>query len=202
MRYASQLMLVALSATLLACSPRSGEAQSHASAAATDAAARPASPTLKPAPAGKGAGAVQHARLELSGLGALKIGDAPPAGGAWVAAGAHGDAECSALRSADYPGVYALVEDGKVRRITAGAGSNVKLIEGVGVGAPEADVRRLFPGFRSEPHKYEDAPAKYLTAPNASVEEPALRFEIGGDGTVTWMHVGQMPQLAYVEGCG
>ena len=56
-------------------------------------------------------------------------------------------------------------------------------------------------GFREEPHKYVDAPAKYLTAPNADSGGPALRFEIGQDGKVSLIHVGLMPVLAYVEGC-
>jgi hypothetical protein len=94
------------------------------------------------------------------------------------------------------------VEGGKVRRITISQGSDVKLVEGLGGGSTETEVRKWFAGFRSEPHKYEDAPAKYLTAPNASKSQSALRFEIGADGKVEAVHVGQMPQLAYIEGCG
>ena len=82
-----------------------------------------------------------------------------------------------------------------------GQRSDVKLFEGVGVGSTEQAVNGAFPGFRSEPHKYEAAPAKYLTAPNAASGGPALRFEIGADGKVKLMHVGTMPVLGYVEGC-
>ena len=62
-------------------------------------------------------------------------------------------------------------------------------------------MNRWFAGFRAEPHKYEDAPAKYLTAPNAASGDVALRFEIGHDGKVSLIHVGMAPVLYYVEGC-
>ena len=77
----------------------------------------------------------------------------------------------------------------------------MKLVEGLGVGAAEAEVRAAFPGFREERHEYVDPPAKYLTAPNAASGDPALRFEIGADGKVGLIHVGTMPVLGYVEGC-
>ena len=137
--------------------------------------------------------------LALEGLGDLKVGEAPPA--AWAQRGAQTGDACRTVTSPAYPGVYAIVEGGKVRRITVGKRSDVTLVEGVGVGAPEAEVTAAFPGFRSEPHKYEDAPAKYLTAPHAGEDGPGLRFEIGHDGKVSAIHVGTMPTLAYVEGC-
>ncbi|VWX52098.1 hypothetical protein [Novosphingobium sp. 9U] len=105
------------------------------------------------------------------------------------------------MTSPDYPGVYAIVARGIVRRVTVGQRSDVELVEGIGVGASEAEVKSTFPSFREEPHKYEASPAKYLTAPNAEHSESALRFEIGHDGKVKAIHVGIMPELAYVEGC-
>ncbi|WP_062114002.1 hypothetical protein [Sphingobium herbicidovorans] len=139
--------------------------------------------------------------LALEGLGDLMIGEPVPKGSGWAERGAQiGDA-CRTVTSPDYPGAYAIVTDGKVQRITLGQRSPAKLAEGIGVGASEADVRKWFAGFREEPHKYEEAPAKYLTAPNASSGSSALRFEIGHDGKVKMIHVGLMPVLAYVEGC-
>jgi hypothetical protein len=140
--------------------------------------------------------------LGLEGLGTLRVGAPVPKDSGWAERGAQTGDACRTVTSPDYPGVYAIVEGGKVRRITVGARSDVKLIEGIGVGSSEADVVGAFPGFRSEPHKYEEAPAKYLTAPNAARGDAALRFEIGKDGKVALMHVGSMPTLAYVEGCG
>ena len=139
--------------------------------------------------------------LTLEGLGALEVGQAVPAGSGWAEQGAQISDECRTVASPAHPGVYAIVEDGKVRRVTVGRGSDVKLTEGIGVGAGEAEVRAAFPGFRAEPHKYSETPAKYLTAPNAGSGDPALRFEIGADGKVALIHVGTKPVLFYVEGC-
>lgn len=139
--------------------------------------------------------------LGLEGLGDLKIGQPVPKGSSWAERGAQASDACRTVTSPDYPGVYAIVEKGAVRRITLGQRSDVKLAEGIGVGATEAEVKKWFAGFREEPHKYEDAPAKYLTAPNARPGESALRFEIKADGKVGMIHVGEMPTLAYVESC-
>jgi hypothetical protein len=139
--------------------------------------------------------------LTLDGLGTLKIGEPVPARSSWRERGAQIPGPCRTVSSPDYRGVYAIVEEGEVRRITIGERSRVRLIDGIGTGASEAEVRAAFPGFREEPHKYVEAPAKYLTAPNAARGDPALRFEIGPQGTVSLMHVGTMPVLAYVEGC-
>ncbi len=157
-----------------------------------------ASPSATPSP---DATRVAGRTLALEGLGALRIGEAVPRGSGWAERGAQIDEGCRTVSSPDYPGVYAIVTEGKVRRITVGQRSNVKLVEGIGVGSPEREVRQAFGGFRAEPHKYEDRPAKYLTAPNAASGDPALRFEIGQDGKVSLIHVGTMPVLGYVEGC-
>ncbi len=137
--------------------------------------------------------------IGLEGLGDLKIGQPAPAG--WSERGAQTSDACRTVSSSKYPGVYAIVTEGKVRRITIGKNSDVKLVEGIGIGATEKDVEKWFAGFRSELHKYIESPAKYLTAPNAESGDPALRFEIGKDGKVSLIHIGTMPVLGYVEGC-
>ena len=139
--------------------------------------------------------------LTLEGLGDLEIGKPVPRDGSWAERGAQISDACRTVSSPEFPGVYAIVEDGRVRRITVGQRSDVTLVEGIGVGAGEAEVKQVFPGFRASPHAYEDAPGKYLTAPNAGSGEAALRFEIGQDGKVSLIHVGTMPVLGYVEGC-
>ena len=126
---------------------------------------------------------------------------AAAAEGDWAERGAQISDSCRTVSSPDFPGVYAIVEEGRVRRITVGQRSDVRLAEGIGVGATEAEVDAAFPGFREAPHEYVDPPAKYLTAPNAEGGDPALRFEIGADGQVSLIHVGTMPVLGYVEGC-
>lgn len=182
-------------AACAACSQEPAPPSQEPAAAASAAPAVPApSPPASPATASPDT-------LALAGLGALRIGEPVPAGGAWAERGAQASDTCRIVSSPDYPGVYAIVEDGRVRRISAGRRSAVRLAEGIGVGDGEAEVRAVFPGFREEPHTYVDAPAKYLTAANAASGEPALRFEIDADGKVMQIHVGTMPVLGYVEAC-
>ena len=185
---------------IAACSPEPADAPDEAPAVANEL-TPPAPPPPLPA-SSPPAGAPPAANLlTLEGLGPLRIGQAVPAGSGWAERGAQISEECRTISSPEFPGVYAIVEDGKVRRITVGERSAVKLAEGIGTGSTETAVRAAFPGFRQAPHEYSDAPAKYLTAPNAAGGDPALRFEIGADGKVGLVHVGTMPVLGYVEGC-
>ena len=196
---------LAMLLALAACAPRSD--QSNASVPAAGALeGEPAAPAATPTPEvpreTPTPAAAPAKVIGLEGLGDLRIGQPVPKNASWAERGAQTGDACRTVTSPDYPGVYAIVTEGKVQRITVGQRSDVKLVEGVGIGATEQDVRKWFAGFRAEPHKYEDAPAKYLTAPNAASGDPALRFEIGQDGKVKLIHIGTMPALGYVEGCG
>ena len=189
----------ALLLCLAACAPEPADAPVNEAAAANAAIPPPSSPA--PSPGAPGDTPPAPNTLTLEGLGTLRIGQPVPANSTWAERGAQISDECRTISSPEFPGVYAIVEGGKVRRITVGERSDVELVEGIGTGATEAEVRAAFPGFREEAHEYVDAPAKYLTAPNAASGDPALRFEIGDDGKVSLVHVGTMPVLGYVEGC-
>lgn len=188
---------IALAACLAACSPESAKDADNA----VDPANRVAPPVAVPPPPPATLAPADPNQLTLQGLGTLRLDRPVPEAGSWAERGAQASDACRTVTSPDFPGVYAIVEGGTVRRITIGGRSGVKLAEGIGIGAGEAEVRGAFPGFREEPHKYVDAPAKYLTAPQPASGEPALRFEIGADGKVALIYVGIMPVLAYVEGC-
>ena len=136
--------------------------------------------------------------LSLTGVGPLVVGQQIPSEGDFTADAAAPGSTCRLFTSTNMPGLTALAEDGTIRRVTVAVGSNVKLEEGIGVGSTRQEVMRAFPGFVEEPHKYEDSPSGYITQP---VDDPRLRFEIGQDDRVQAIHVGRMPQLAYVEGC-
>lgn len=185
---------------LAACSPEPSNAPDAAPGTSNDSAVAPP-PSPAPSPSAPADMPPAANILTLDGLGALRIGQEVPADGGWTERGAQISDACRTVSSPDFPGVHAIVEDGRVRRVTIGRRSDVKLIEGIGVGATEAEVRAAFPGFREAPHEYGGPPAKYLTAPNAGGGDPALRFEIGGDGRVGLIHAGTMPVLGYVEGC-
>ena len=193
---------VAIALILAACSSERPTApdnrDSEAEAGATEITANRSTP---PEPVARPAPPPAAALLTLEGLGNLRIGRPIPLGSTWTERGAQASDTCRTVSSPDFPGVYAIVEGGKVRRISAGQRSTVRLTENVGVGSTEKQVRDWFAGFRAEPHEYEEAPAKYLTAPRAASGDPALRFEIGRDGEVSTVHVGTMPVLGYVEGC-
>jgi len=199
-------MRLVLTATLLlltlsACSSEPADPPPATRGAANESAPAEPSPSPAPSPPAEPVAPVGAKLLTLEGLGALRIGQAVPAGSGWAERGAQISESCRTFSSPAHAGVYAIAEDGKVRRITVGQGSDVKLAEGLGVGAAEAEARSAFPGFRDAPHKYSDPPAKYLTAPNTASGDAALRFEIGPDGRVVLIHVGTMPVLGYVEGC-
>ncbi len=197
-------LAVAVALALCACSSPSEtkfdtepEQSAAATATADDGAASKvagASPPVPVTPSGRFDGKV----LALEGLDGLIIGQSVPPGSRFAERGAQTSETCRTVSSPDYPGVYAITDETQVRRITVGQRSNVKLREGIGVGSTEAEVAEHFPGFRSTAHKYAAAPAKYLTQPG---NDPRLRFEIGEDGRVKLIHVGLMPELAYVEGC-
>lgn len=150
------------------------------------------------APAAPPPTVVSAQTLTLEGYGGLTIGKPVPAGSPWAARGAQISEECLTLSAPDWPGAYAIVEQGVVRRISVSDESKAKLAEGIGPGSTEAEVRKAFPSLVAEPHKYVEAPAKYLTQPG---KEPRLLFEIDDKGKVSLVHVGMMPTLAYVEGC-
>ncbi len=138
--------------------------------------------------------------LSPVGLGSLAIGAAPPADSGWREDDVQLSDSCRTLHTADYPESYAMSDGNAIRRITVGVGSPVKTATGIGPGASEAELRAAYPGLAEEPHKYVEAPAKYLTQlPQGG--GPGLRFEIDREGKVSLIHAGEMPWLGYVEGC-
>ena len=136
--------------------------------------------------------------LKPEGLGDIVVGQAPPASLKKDAVQISDGCQTYTDRKRE---LYAMTDGKIVTRITAMRASPVKTAKGIAVGAPEADVRRAYPDARAEPHKYVDAPAKYLDwRPNGS-DGAGIRFEIDADGKVSAIHAGRDPYLSYVEGC-
>ena len=118
---------------------------------------------------------------------------------------------CDEFQPARGPeGLWVMIEEGRLARITLGEGSQVETSEGLVVGDPSNAVRTAY-GERaqSSPHHYSEPPAKYLDVweggplPGPYVEDEAargIRYEIGMDGNIQYIHAGG-PAIQYVEGC-
>lgn len=138
-----------------------------------------------------------------AGLGTIGIGMAPAVAGADMLKedGVQLSESCRTLKSDQYPRVYVISDGSNVKRITIMDRSEVQTAKGVSVGATEAEVRRAYPDLREEGHQYVGPPAKNLYYEPRGKDEPALRFEIDGDGMVSHIHAGMQPELSYSEGC-
>ncbi len=196
------LCVTVLAAGLAACSPQSASDEEQPPAGAGgDSQAETATGSMGEGRVPLNAGMDGALVLTPGGLGDLEIGEAVPEGSSWSEDEVQiPGMNCKTLHSDDYPESYAMSDGTAIRRITVGMGSEVKAGGGIAPGASEADVRGAFPAVTEEPHKYVDAPAKYLTwMPEGATR--GLRFELDAEGKVNLIHAGEMPWLAYVEGC-
>lgn len=156
--------------------------------------------------------------LTAEGYGPLSIGMSREE--AVAAIGGHANPEGSGLPEPEYcdelqperapPGLFAMIEQDRVTRITLAEGSQVETDAGISVGDPASAVRQAY-GERimASPHHYSDPPAEYLdfwvggprTEPYVEdAEARGIRYEIGPDGNVQFIHAGS-PSIQYVEGC-
>jgi hypothetical protein len=162
-----------------------------------------APPAAPPATFGAGvqpaAGPVAQDREVLGpqGIGAIVVGEAPPP---VLTNGAGRESDGCDIYSDKARRIYAMTDGKVVARITAMSGSPVKTARGIATGASEAEVRKAYPDLKQEPHKYVEAPAKYLDwRPGGGTT--GLRFEIDASGKVSAIHAGREPEIEYVEGC-
>ena len=163
--------------------------------------------------------AAEPAVLTAEGFGPLRIGmsraevvkalgeDSDPEG-----VGGPDPESCDMFRPLRAPeGMLVMIEEGRLTSISLIEGSKVATDRGLRLGAPAASVRAAYgEALRAEPHKYEEAPAEYLTvwakdAPRRPTDAAApsargINYEIGGNGLVQAIHAGG-PSIQYVEGC-
>lgn len=192
-----------LAAILTGCGNPAGTVN-HQQAVAEQSPAATRAPATEPPPA-KIATAADPTVLTANGFGSIVIGKHPADAIGFALKDENDyDGSCCIFVSAAQPALYALVENGIIRRVTVhgdGAGpASLATANGIRVGSTEAEVRAAYVPVGAEPHEYSDPPAKNLY--HGEEGEPnALRFEIGADGRVTAIHAGASPQLRYSEGC-
>lgn len=156
--------------------------------------------------------------LTPSGWGALKIGMTKDeiiaaVGDNSVPGGVGGPDEdvCTEFHPARAPeGLFVMIEDGKLSRITITELSKLKTADGFALGDDPAAIKTFYQTrATATPHKYQDKPAEYVTvwdgAPRTEpyVQDPAARgfvYEVDGTGKVGAIHAGG-PSIQYVEGC-
>ena len=161
-----------------------------ATLAALTAATAQAAPAEKPLTAeGWGRYRIGMSEAELSELG-VKI---PPVDEVNTLA-------CRQMRAPGADGVLLMTENGRLTRLSIGRSSRLKPDRGIGVGSPADAVRKAYgAAIVATPHKYQDAPAAYLTYRSATGAH-GVRYEVNQDRRVGMIHVGG-PSIEYVEGC-
>lgn len=212
MRLALPAWLLALTA-LAACGSEPSPNSSVTEGNSQPAAEKSASNEVSAAPTAPGT-----APLTAEGWGPLRIGmtlaevvgaagpDSDPA-----AVGGPEPEVCDIFHPARTPeGLLVMVEQGRLTSISIAAPTEVRTDRGLGPGATAGEVEAAYPaGLKSEPHEYEEAPARYLTMWTVGGgEEPyvrsadarGIRYEVDHSGRVSVIHAGG-PSIQYVEGC-
>jgi hypothetical protein len=122
------------------------------------------------------------------------------------AVGGPDPASCDQFRPRAAPqGLLVMIERDTLTRISVSRNSAVRSDAGFAAGDSAAAVVRHY-GHRAAvtPHKYQSAPARYVTIwtrgqPPASSAR-GIVYEIGGDDRIMHIHAGG-PSIQYVEGC-
>jgi hypothetical protein len=97
-------------------------------------------------------------------------------------------------------GVHVMLVNDSVARVDVDSTSDVRTVDGAGVGDSEARIRQLYAHVETQPHKYV-ANGHYLSV--ASPNDSTRRIVFETDGSVVKRYrVGRRPEVDYVEGCG
>ncbi len=200
-----QLLATSAVLVLAACgAPEPEEAAPPAAEAPADAGKLPDMP---------GAPVSAADKLTAQGYGPLRIGmtvaeieaamgpDADP-----ESVGGPDPASCDMFRPQRAPeGLLVMVENGVLTSVWVSRNAAVETDRALNVGDTAAEVKRVYGDAAVvEPHKYQAAPAEYITVwSTADRQSPAARgltYEIGADGRVESI-AGGGPSIQYVEGC-
>ena len=103
---------------------------------------------------------------------------------------------CRQIEFKAYPGVYFMIEQGRVTRAESSA--PIKTSIGYTVGSSLADIQKHVPGATVEPHFY-DPDGHYVTVKVKEGKAAILMEE--ANGKITDIRGGLIPSVQYVEGC-
>jgi hypothetical protein len=149
------------------------------------------------------AAAPWDAPLTLRGIGTLRVG-MPVA--ALRRMGARGedypdpDVDCSYWRTPRWPGLNMMVSGGRVVRIET-EDRRYRTASGARIGMTEAEIRRLYPAMRVEPHPYTGPQGHYLVV-RARGAPYGLILETDPDTRrVLQFRVGRWEAVQLIEGC-
>lgn len=164
-------------------------------------------------PATPGAPVSAAAKLTAQGFGPLRIGmtraEVEAALGADSNPNAVGGPDpeaCDLFHPARAPeGLLVMLENGRLTSVWLRNNTAIETDRALNVGDSAAEVKRVYGSAATvTPHKYQDAPAEYVTvwssADHTSPAARGVKYEIGGDGKVTGI-AGGGPSIEYVEGC-
>lgn len=200
------VVIIASALLLAACGGAETDARSNETAGADVASAGAPAAAAKPVLTAEGFGPLRIGMTRAQVAEALGEDSDPEA------VGGPEPESCDEWRPVRAPeGLLVMIEEGRLTRISLIDGSKVKTDRGLGLGAAAAAVRSVYgPALRAGRHKYEEAPAEYLTiwakdAPRDDKSEipPTARgivYEVGGKGAVQAILAGG-PSILYVEGC-
>lgn len=162
-----------------------------------------ASPSTEPTAPATAAAPATSATVDTSlpTLAHLRFGKPVAANSGWARDAMQASDDCLIYNARTVPHAYAIVINNRLERVSFATGAAFRLPSGITLGSDEAEVRRAYPDLLAEPHKYQAAPAGYLTQPDLGAGQPRLRFEIGTNRKVEVIHIGLPPSLGLVEGC-
>jgi hypothetical protein len=192
------LLAVALAACSSGDGDRTDAARSSTAAPSTTSSTAPApTPTTPPS----------ELRLDLRGLGAVRVGmtvaEAGTALGRPLVPVVPPPAEECAMYGPEsgFDGIAFLVARGEVARADVVAGTTATT-EGVAIGQTEAEAQRRYGGrLEVTPHDFQIG-GHYLTLVPAADADAGFRLVIETDGTkVTALRAGRLPEVELTEAC-
>lgn len=143
--------------------------------------------------------------LSGEGMGALEIGmdeaDAIKALGPVSVSAPGEDLSCYILTPKGGAGLYLMIEQGHLTRITAALGASVATDKSIKLGSSEKDVYAAYPDVRSDGGFIDDGqPWQDLYYQPQGRDGLGLRFTLDRQGRVSAIHAGG-PAIEYREGC-